>query len=365
MTDTDRRPLAALRSNRWLVRGLLTTAAVVVLAAVFLPKLLFSFSHESTDDAYVDGTIVPVSAEVAGTVARVLVQDHERVTRGRPLVEIDPADYRSAVSEKEAALAQARAQVAVTRARIDEDGKDLAAARARVESAEAQAVQAEKEMNRNGDLLAAGAVSQSQYDEAETTWKLAAAQTTSARAELEAAAAALRSGKAQLDAAQSDATSANLALDTAGRNLGRATVVAPMAGTVAQRNVDPGKYVSVGQPLLALVGADSVWVTANFKETQIHKIHEGMPVTLDVDAYPGVTFHGRVQSFQPGTGTVFSLLPPENATGNFIKTTQRVPVRIAVTGEQGTAHPLWPGLSVTVHVDVSGSPAIPQTGHGS
>jgi len=364
MAEPESRPLAALQSHRWLVRGFSIAAAVVLLAVVFLPKLLFSFSHESTDDAYVEGTIVPVSAEVAGTVTRVLVQDHERVEVGRSLVEIDPADYRSAVSEKEAALAQARAQTAVTRARIDEDDKDLAAARARVESAEAQAALAEKDRNRYRDLLASGAVSQSRYDEAETAWKLATAQTASARAEVASAAAALRSETAQLDAEKSAGKAAELALDTARRNVGRATVLAPMAGTVARRNVDPGKYVAVGQPLLALVVEDSVWVTANFKETQIHKIHEGMPVTLDVDAYPGTTFRGRVQSFEPGTGAVFSLLPPENATGNFIKTTQRVPVRIAVRNDPGTAHPLWPGLSVTVHVDVSGGPAAPDPGHG-
>lgn len=358
MTDTGR---SRFTSSRWFTRGVPAAVILVVLAVIFVPKFLFSFSHESTDDAYVDGTIVPVSAEVAGKVARVMVADHERVERGRPLLEIDPADFRSAVSEKEAALAQARAQISVSRARIDQDGKDLAAARARQESAEAQVALAAKERDRNHDLLGAGAVSQSEYDDAETAWKLSSAQAASSRAEVEAAAAALQSEKAQLDAEQSALKSAELALATANRNLSRATVVAPLAGIVAQRNVDPGKYVSVGQPLLALVVSDSVWVTANFKETQIHKIHEGMPVVMSVDAYPGTVFRGRVQSFEPGTGAVFSLLPPDNATGNFIKTTQRVPVRIAVVGDPGAPHPLWPGLSVTVHVDVSGAPG---DGHG-
>jgi membrane fusion protein (multidrug efflux system) len=362
MTSDDRPAAPASGRKRWLVRGGVAAAVVIVTAAVFLPKFLFSLSHESTDDAYVDGTIVPVSAEVPGKVVRVMVDDHERVTRGRPLVEIDPVDFQSTVSEKDAALAQARARISLTRARIDQGEKDLAAARARLESARAKAALAEKELGRSHDLLVGGAVSQSDYDAAETAFELAAADTVSARAEVEAAAAGLRSQEAELDAEVNAQKSAELALSTADRNLGRTTVTAPLSGVVAKRNVDPGKYVTVGQPLMALVDEDSVWVTANFKETQIHKIREGMPVTLDVDAYPGTTFHGRVQSLQPGTGAVFSLLPPENATGNFIKVTQRVPVRITVVGDPGTGHPLWPGLSVNVHVDVSEK--APESTHG-
>jgi membrane fusion protein (multidrug efflux system) len=362
MADTDTGRLAALKSNRWLVRGVLAGLVVIVLAVVFLPKIIFSFSHESTDDAFVEGTIVPVSAEVSGTALRVLVSSHERVTAGQSLVEIAPDDYLSAVTEKEAALEQARAAVAEDEARIEQGEKDLAADRARLRSAEAQAALSGKDKDRYTDLLAQGAVSQSRVDEAVTTWKLGQAQAEAARAAVEAAQADLRSRRAALRVQRNATASAKAALETARRNLGRTTVHAPFAGTIAQRNVDPGKYVAVGQPLFSLVDADSVWVTANFKETQVHKIRVGMPATLDVDAYPGITFRGRVQSFEPATGAVLSLLPPQNATGNFIKITQRVPVRIAVEAGADPVHPLWPGLSVTVHVDVSAETA--GAGHG-
>jgi len=364
MADTQPGRLAALKSNRWLVRGLIAGVAVVVLAVVFVPKLLFSFSHQSTDDAFVEGTIVPVSAEVSGTALRVLVSSHERVTAGQPLLEIAPDDYRSAVTEKDAAVKQAQSEVAADRARIEQGKKDLAADRARLRSAQAQAALAEKDKDRYTDLLAQGAVSQSQVDQAVTAWKLGQAQVEAAGAAVDAAQADLESRRAALRVQENAVASAEAALSTARRNLGRTTVHAPFSGTIAQRNVDPGKYVSVGQPLFALVDADSVWVTANFKETQIHEIQIGMPATLDVDAYPGVAFRGRVESFEPATGAVMSLLPPQNATGNFIKTTQRVPVRVAIEGGGDPAHPLWPGLSVTVHVAVSSSPEAANTGHG-
>ncbi len=365
MANTDTGRLAALRSNRWLVRGLIGGVILVALVVGFLPRILFGLSHETTDDAYVAGTIVPVSAEVSGTALRVLVSSHQRVVSGQPLVEIAPEDYRSVVAAKAAALSQARAEAVADSARIEEGRKTIAADRAQLRSARAQTALAAKEKDRYADLLAGGAVSQSRYDDAETTWKLDQAREEAAQAELEAAEAELESRRADLEVRRGAAASAEVALETARRNLGRTTVLAPFSGTVAVRNVDPGKYVSVGQPLLALVDADTVWVTANFKETQVRKIQVGMPATLDVDAYPGTTFRGRVESFEPATGAVLSLLPPDNATGNFIKTTQRVPVRIAFTRSADPAHPLWPGLSVTVHVDVSASSEASAAGHGS
>ncbi len=341
-----------LRGRKWLVRG--GIAAVLVLAAaVFLvPRLLYSLSHQSTDDAFVDGTIVPVSAEVSGTVSRVLVSSHEHVTRGQPLVEITPADYRNTVEERDARLAQARSEVDRIRAQTDESRKDLAAVRARLEAARDQAALAAKDESRYSDLVAQGAISESQYDQIQTRRKLADSQVKSAVADVEKAEADLKSLDAQESAQSSAVQAAQASLERARRDLGRTVITSPLTGTVAQENVDPGRFVQVGQPLLAVVNDRDVWVTANFKETQIASIRVGQPVEVDVDAYPGTRVRGVVRSFEPGTGAVFSLLPPENATGNFIKTVQRVPVRISLEAVSDPAHPLFPGLSATVHVAV-------------
>jgi membrane fusion protein (multidrug efflux system) len=130
-------------------------------------------------------------------------------------------------------------------------------------------------------------------------------------------------------------------------------VVAPITGRVAKKNVDPGKYVQIGQPLLTIVDEENIWVSANFKETQIKDMRVGQPVEIDVDSYPGITFKGRVDSFQPGTGSVFSLLPPQNATGTFVKVVQRIPVKIVLDSPPDSSHPLWPGLSVIPYVDIT------------
>ncbi len=354
--------LARFRSRRWLVR-LGIAAGLLILAGVLLvPRLLYSFSHESTDDAYVDGTIIPLSAQVAGQADSVLVQSHQEVRAGQPLVAIAPADYRSAVTAAEAALARARAQVREAEARIDEASRQVSADRARLESARVAADLAAKDAGRSGDLLAQGAVSQSDYDAADTRARQARAARDAAEATVAQSEAAWKSLKTSLEVARTGVQEAETALESARRNLGRTVVSAPVAGRIARLNVDVGQYVAVGQPLMALVEEQDVWVTANFKETQIARIRVGMPVELDVDAYPGVTVRGRVLSFEPGTGSVFSLLPPENATGNFIKTTQRVPVRIRITSDPDPQHPLWPGLSVTAHVDVAAGADAPTHG---
>jgi membrane fusion protein (multidrug efflux system) len=211
---------------------------------------------------------------------------------------------------------------------------------------------AAKELERYGRLIKQGAVSQSRFDRVESQWKVANARTKASEAALDEAAAAVKALQARLATQTFKIVEAQASQDLARRDLARTVVISPASGKVARKNVDPGKYVQAGQTLLAIVG-EHTWIIANFKETQIEKMTVGQPVEIKVDAYPGKVFRGRIDSLQPGTGAVFSLLPPENATGNFVKVVQRVPVKIVLDTSHDPAYPLWPGLSVVPKVDIS------------
>jgi len=340
--------------KKWALR--IVPVALIVLAGAYLgPRLIYSFSHESTDDAYVGGTIVPISPQVAGKVVRVFISDHQTVREGQPLLTIDPTDYRNAVDSRSAALASAKAQKRATEASLDEQRRAFAAARADLGAAGAQDSLATREKERYARLLEAGSISQSLFDHKRSAWKVAEARLQVARASVERARATIRRLEAQIQLESDRIDEARSVLEDARVELGRTTLTAPAAGVLAQKGVDPGQVVQPGQPLLKLVRQDSMYVDANFKETQLHDIRVGQKVEIEIDAYPGITFQGHVASFQPGTGAVFSLLPPENATGNFVKVVRRVPVRIWIDSDADPAHPLWPGLSAVPHVETGSS----------
>jgi len=221
----------------------------------------------------------------------------------------------------------------------------LARTRADLDGIETSAALAEKDLKRATELRKKEVISQSQYDQAESKAKDTLARKASAVAAVAEIEAAIEALQAQVTTQKFKIREAGTALSLARLDLGRTIITAPVAGRVAKKNVDEGKYVQPGQPLLAIVDDNSLWVVANFKETQLAHMKPGQPVDITVDAYPGVTFTGHVDSFQPGTGAVFSLLPPQNATGNFVKVVQRVPVKIVIDSKPDPAHPLRPGLS--------------------
>jgi membrane fusion protein (multidrug efflux system) len=360
--EADPGPWPAIK--KWAIR--IVPLTLVVLAAVYLgPKLIYSFSHESTDDAYVGGTIVPVSAEVSGRVTRVWVMDHQHVREGQPLVEIDSTDFRNALDGRTAALSSARAQRDATEASIEEQRKALASARANLEAARSEAALADSDRNRYAGLLKAGSISPSEFDHKRSAAQVAGARARAAEAAVQQATATLTRLRAELKLQEDRIAQARSDLDQARTQLGRTTVVAPADGVLAQKAVDPGQVIQAGQPLMQLVRQDSMYVDANFKETQLHDIRIGDRAEVDVDAYPGVTFQGHVASFQPGAGAVFSLLPPENATGNFVKVVRRVPVRIWIDSPPDSLHPLWPGLSAEPHVETGSAPAGSKTAAAS
>jgi membrane fusion protein (multidrug efflux system) len=296
---------------------------------------------------------VRVSPQVAGRIARVLVDDNEAVKAGQPLVEIDPADFKAkldqAAADRQSAagrLAQARAQLAVAKANLDE-------AAAMVGVGEADAENAAINLARDQKLaqMRSMALSQQQFDNDTATARRSVASLRAAKQKAAAAEAQLELAKTQVETAEAGAKAAAAQLEQARLNFSYTEIRASAAGHVAHKSVAVGDYVQVGQNLMALVPND-VWVMANFKESELAQIRIGDAVEIDIDAYPGRTLHGRVDSFQAGSGAAFALLPPENATGNYVKVVQRVPVKIVFDQPPGPEWVLGPGMSVVPHVRI-------------
>ena len=334
--------------------GLRIFAVTVIAVAVTYGIVYFihSLSHENTDDAYVSGTVVPIAAEVRGRVVNVYIDDNQYVDAGKPLLEIYQKDYFDMAKEKKDTISRLISEEGELAATIAEKEKTYDKARANLDVAISEEDLAQKEVERYERLLKKDAVSQNQYDQMKSRWQVTVARRQAAAAAVDEAAAALKATKAKSTTQSFKIKEAQSAKNLAERDLTRTVVIAPISGRIAMKNVNPGKYVMQGQTLLSIVKED-IWVIANFKETQIAKMAVGQPVEIKVDAYPTIKFSGHVDSLQSGTGSVFSLLPPENATGNFVKVVQRVPVKIVIDSKFDPQHPLWPGLSVVPSVDVT------------
>jgi membrane fusion protein (multidrug efflux system) len=359
---------------------------------------------ESTDDAQIDGYINPISSRVAGYVTNVYVDDNQYVKAGTLLAQIDPKDYEVAVASAQANLANdqatadasqvnipvisvntssqltsAEADVANARAGISAAEQQLAAARAALLQAEANSAKAQDDVQRYKQLVDKQEISEQLYVQAVQTSNGATAAVQAGTANVQAAQDAVRQAQSRLAQASASVESAQTgpqqiriqrsravaataaaqksktAVEQARLNLGYTRIVAPVDGLVAKRSAQPGQYVSPGQQLMAVVPLDNIWVTANFKETQLRNMRPGNPVKINVDAY-GHTYSGYVESIAGGTGAVFSLLPPENATGNYVKVVQRLPVRLRLDKGQDPDHRLRPGMSVVPDVYVKGQP---------
>jgi membrane fusion protein (multidrug efflux system) len=280
------------------------------------------------------------------------VHDNQYVQEGTPLLEISRDDYVNGLTEKKENMSRLAAEKLELQAAIEEKNKALLQARANLTAAVSEEDLAGKELKRYERLIREEVISQSQYDRIESLWKVAHAKKDSALAAVAGVEAALKAVQAKVATQDVKVKEADVSKNQAQLDLARTVIKAPLAGRIAMKNVDPGKYVQPGQTLLSIV-QEETWVVANFKETQIKKMTVGQSVEVKVDAYPGTTFKGHVDSLQPGTGAVFSLLPPENATGNFVKVVQRIPVKIILDSKFDPVHPLWPGLSVIPSVDVS------------
>jgi membrane fusion protein (multidrug efflux system) len=318
---------------------------------------------ETTDDAFVDGHVVAASPQVAGRVVEVLVDDNQHVEAGQVLARIDPADYQVKVDQAVAARAQAEGQLVQARAQLPVTEAAARQTAAQVKVAEANAGKAVDDLRRYRQLsdqaIAKLTLNAAETQQATTAAQVEAAQQTAAgaTAQVQLARAAIGTAEANLRAADAQVAQARL-------NLSYCEVKAAMPGYVTRRTVERGNYVQTGQPLMNLV-PEQVYVTANFKETQLAHMRAGQPVTFTVDAYPGLTFRGHVDSLMNGTGSAFALLPPENATGNFVKVVQRVPVKILVDGgNDDPVHRLAPGMSVVPAVNVAPGRAVVASAEG-
>jgi len=352
---TDR-PVTGVRTRgrRLPWRRILAGGAILAAAGSAIGAYLhYSAGFVATDDSFLEGDVHPVSPRINGTVIRVLIDDNAHVETGQPLAEIDPADLTLAVKASEGDLAQARANETEVTAQIARAQADVEAAAARIRQNAAQLELAELDYHRMDTLLRSGAASSQALDEARTAFDAAqAAQQSlvSARASAEAGLAAAR---AQHAVALAQIQKAEAALGVARLQFDYTVIRAPSSGRVAKKTVEVGQRVQPGQPLMAIV-SDRVWVVANFKENQLARLRPGERAEVRVDAVDDRVFQGVVESFSPGTGAEFSLLPPDNATGNFTKIVQRVPVKILLdeASLDAAAARLSPGLSAIVRVSV-------------
>lgn len=305
---------------------------------------------ESTDDAFIDGHVTQLASQVAGRVVAVLVRDNEVVAAGQPIVRIDPRDYQVRVDQAAAELAQARAQLAQAEATLGVRRSDVGQASANVRAADADRLQSQQDFARFR-AVDRRAISRQQLD-------TSSSQLKGSQAKLEALRHAENGARAQVAVAETQVAAARATVQADEANLANARlqlsyteVRAPAPGRVTKKTVEVGNYVSPGQAMLAIVQPE-IWVTANFKETQLTDMHPGQPVRVKVDAFPDHELAAHVDSLQAGTGSVFSSLPAENATGNYVKVVQRLPVKIVLDGEAPKDLHLAPGMSVVPRVTV-------------
>ncbi len=338
---------------------------VLVLAVVSLHFFAQSMSYESTDDAFIDGHITNVAPKIAGRIDKVFINDNQLVKKGDPIVEIDPRDYDAQLRQKQAALESTKAQAAAAQAGVDQQIARVKSLQATLDqdkadqrSSEAQADQTADNLRRQQDLYDHHVVSIQDLTNARDSNRSAEANVDSAKMKVLSAEAEIAAGQAEVRTfaallqyvlAQELENEANV--ETAQLNDSYTKVFAPESGRVTRKSVELGDYVQVGQNLLALIPSN-IWVTANFKENQLRLMRPGQSVEIKVDALGGKTFKGHVDSIQMGSGAAFSLLPPENATGNYVKVVQRVPVKILFDSIPDAGLPLGPGESVLPTVKV-------------
>ena len=336
-----------MRQHPYIVAAVLVVA-LILLAAVIL-WWLNARQYVSTDDAFIDARAVQVAPQVGGTIIGVPVTDNAKVQPGALLVRIDPRDYEASLQQAKAQLEQAQANVENVDAQIDAQQANIAQAKTSVTQAQAALTFSQQQYARAQQLLQQGAGTQQAAQQAQTDLTQKKAAVTAAEASETAAEKQLGVLRAQRSSAIAQVDAAKAAVNTAQVNLDRTTINAAQAGRVANLKAAVGAYTPPGQAVMTLVPND-VWVTANFKETELAEMKVGDPVDISIDAYPGRTFKGHIDSIQAGSGTAFSLLPAQNATGNYVKIVQRVPVKIVFDGDPGVY--LGPGMSVVPTVKV-------------
>lgn len=336
-------------------------AVIIVIAAVAVFFYMrYKAAHISTDDAFIEGRIHTIASRIPGTVRVVAVGINQMVRQGDVLVEIDDADYRVRLDEASSGLYADRARLAEGAARVEVAKKQEselrhrhAAARAGLDLQEALLVQAEMDLQRAQNLVDKEVISKERFEKTRTAFDVAAAQVKAARDQVRQAESALETQKAVIQQAESFLKSQSAVIrqreagaQAAELQRGYTKILAPSDGYVTKKSVEAGNQVQLGQPLMAVVPLEDIWIIANFKETQLQKVRPGQRVDIRVDMYPGKVFKGTVDSIMAGTGSAFSLFPAENATGNFVKVVQRIPMKIVLEKDVNRKEVLRVGMSV-------------------
>jgi membrane fusion protein (multidrug efflux system) len=357
MEENKKKP----NNRRKKIAAIIIFPVLIVIGAVMLFLYReYKATHISTDDAFVDGRVHAIASKIPGTVKAIHVNDNQFVKKGNPILEIDPIDYDVRVKEAQAGLETEIAKLSEIRDKVDTAKKQLAGimasmeeARANLELQEANLRQAEVDFKRAESLLKKEVIPREQYDKAKTTYDVAVAQVKAAKERIKQLEASLETQKAvvkqtetslipqQAQIQQKEATLKGTELSKS-----YTIIYSPSDGYIAKKSVETGNQIQPGQSLMAVVPLDDIWITANYKETQLERVKLGQKVKIIVDTYPGKVFYGKVESVQAGTGAVFSLFPPENATGNYVKIVQRIPVKIILDQDTDPSHNLRIGMSV-------------------
>lgn len=326
--------------------------SLIIFSALFygVSKYLYSRHHEDTDDAQVDGDISPVIARVGGYVTDIRFDDNQPVKKGDTLVKLDDRDMQIKVQQAEAAVKSAEAGISVAQATQGVSSNSITVAQSGIDAAKIRVWKATQDFNRYSNLLKVNSVTQQQYDAAKAEKESADATLKTAEEQLQVVKQQSGTSSEQIKVAQAQLAQRNADLDFAKLQLSYYVITAPASGYASKKNIQPGQLVNVGSPVCAIVSGDGTYVMANFKETQLEKMKEGQAVEVTADAFPNDPVKGTVYRFSSATGAKFSLLPPDNATGNFVKVVQRLPVKIKLDSTNVLVKNLRPGMSVKVAI---------------
>ncbi len=326
---------------------------VIILVGGFfgIKEYIYFSNHVDTDDAQIDADISPVVSRVGGYVDSIYFEENQPVKEGELLVKLDDRDFKIKLEQAQAGKQSALASVNVSETVVSSTAANIATAKANVEAASAKAVKAAKDFARYQNLIKDGSITQQQYDQAKAEKETADAQLQAAKAQYSAAQKQVNTSQSQVSAANSNISSKISDIDFAKLQLSYTNITAPTSGIASKKNIQIGQLVQPGQSLFSIVNDGSLYVTANFKETQLGDLKEGQLVDVEVDAFPDANLTGHIYNFSPATGAKFSLLPPDNASGNFVKVIQRIPVKIKLD-KNDLLKSLRPGMSVNISVHI-------------
>jgi len=324
---------------------------LIICGAVYgMRQYIYSRNHEDTDNAQIDADVSPVIARVGGYIDSILIEDYQRVSKGQTLVKLDDRDLAVQLKQAEAKLHNAHAGTKVSGSQIGSAIAFASATKANVEISKAKLLQIRQDYQRYANLVQSGAITRQRYEQVKAELDAAEAAYQGAQEQYKSSQEAITTARSQSEVTKTGVEQSEADVEFAGLQLSYTVIKSPLAGRVSKKKIQPGQLVQAGQTLFYVVDEDNVYVTANFKETQMADIKPGQKVTIKVDAFPDLKLKGTVYGFSPATGAKFSLLPPDNATGNFVKIVQRIPVKIKIQADRKTLKTLRPGLNVHVSV---------------